>query len=181
MNWNEYFTYDKATGELRWADGLVRYRTKVGGRVAGTKALRQDGGKKHVKIMLCGKRLVAHRIIWEMHNGPIPDKFVVDHINRDPWDNRIENLRLAGYGQNTWNSRNQSGSVVPIKGVSNITKLRYRPWYSTLKVNGVMVFSGRYRTKAEAAVAYAKASLRYHGKFSVYYKPTTATAKHRTT
>ena len=39
-----------------------------------------------------GKRL--HRIVWEAHNGPIPDKFDVHHINGDRADNDIENLQL---------------------------------------------------------------------------------------
>lgn len=46
----------------------------------------------------------AHRIVWEMMKGPIPPKMVVDHVNRNPWDNRLENLRLATGRQNRWNS-----------------------------------------------------------------------------
>lgn len=171
MNWSEYFTYDPETGILRWKEGMVRYRTKVGGKIAGAKDGREDGSRKRVKITLDGKQFIAHRIIWEMCNGPIPDGMLVDHINRDPWDNRLENLRLAKSGQNTWNSRKPSGAGVPIKGVSRIMRLKYRPWCTSLKANGKFVFWGRYKTKGEAAVAYAKASLRYHGKFSIYYKP----------
>lgn len=33
-----------------------------------------------------------HRAIWEHHNGPIPEKHHIHHINGDPFDNRIENL-----------------------------------------------------------------------------------------
>jgi hypothetical protein len=35
-----------------------------------------------------------HRSVWEKHNGPIPDKHDVHHINRDKLDNNIENLCL---------------------------------------------------------------------------------------
>ncbi|WP_077825984.1 HNH endonuclease signature motif containing protein [Escherichia coli] len=31
--------------------------------------------------MFCGKRYCVHRIIWEMHNGPIPEGYQIDHID----------------------------------------------------------------------------------------------------
>ena len=35
-----------------------------------------------------------HRRIWEDANGPIPKGLIIHHINHDPLDNRLENLRL---------------------------------------------------------------------------------------
>ena len=32
----------------------------------------------------------AHRLMWEWHNGPIPDGFQIDHINGVKDDNRLE-------------------------------------------------------------------------------------------
>lgn len=45
-----------------------------------------------------------HRLIWEKHNGPIPDGLVIDHINRDPKNNRKVNLRCVTQRVNTLNS-----------------------------------------------------------------------------
>lgn len=39
-----------------------------------------------------GKRL--HRIVWEFHNGPIPDGFDVHHSDGDKTNNDIANLQL---------------------------------------------------------------------------------------
>lgn len=36
--------------------------------------------------------LLAHRWIWENEVGPIPEGWVVHHINHNPSDNRLENL-----------------------------------------------------------------------------------------
>lgn len=44
----------------------------------------------------------AHRVVWFLHHGawPFPE---IDHINRDPSDNRIENLRCATRSDNMRN------------------------------------------------------------------------------
>lgn len=42
----------------------------------------------------CNPRM-AHAIVWELHNGAIPDGLEVDHIDGNPSNDLIENLRLA--------------------------------------------------------------------------------------
>jgi hypothetical protein len=49
------------------------------------------GGGRHIYQF-------EHRRIWEDTNGPIPDGFIIHHINHDPLDNRIENLQLMRRG-----------------------------------------------------------------------------------
>ncbi|QJT70573.1 UNVERIFIED_ASMBLY: HNH endonuclease [Shigella phage 2019SD1] len=69
----------------------------------------------YVRIRYNGVLLLAHRIIWEMHNGKIPEGMEIDHIWHNRWDNRIENLRLASRLENSKNvsllKRNKSGRV----------------------------------------------------------------------
>ena len=43
------------------------------------------------------------RIIWKLHTGKDPGEMYVDHINRDPYDNRWKNLRLVTQAQNQMN------------------------------------------------------------------------------
>lgn len=43
----------------------------------------------------------VHRIIWISAHGIIPDGYVIDHINNDKTDNRLENLQLLTPEQNS--------------------------------------------------------------------------------
>lgn len=43
---------------------------------------------------------VAHRIVWQIFNGAIPEGMQVDHINGIKNDNRISNLQLLSPSQN---------------------------------------------------------------------------------
>lgn len=49
---------------------------------------------KYVAIKVDGKKVDEHRYIWELHNGKIPEGYVVHHKNGLKYDNRIENLEL---------------------------------------------------------------------------------------
>jgi len=44
---------------------------------------------------------MAHRIIWEFVNGPIPDGMQINHINGIKHDNRIDNLEVVTQSENT--------------------------------------------------------------------------------
>jgi hypothetical protein len=57
-----------------------------------------------MQIGLDGRVLQVHRVIWYLHHGIDPGNLEVDHINRDPSDNRIANLRLVDGKANRANS-----------------------------------------------------------------------------
>lgn len=50
-----------------------------------------------------GKQLLAHRVVWTLTHGEIPEGMVIDHINRNPSDNHIENLRCVTQAVNLSN------------------------------------------------------------------------------
>lgn len=60
------------------------------------------------------------RIVWTMHNGDVPSGLVVDHINRNTMDDRLENLRLLTISQNCANTKGKSTKTSNLpKGVYN--------------------------------------------------------------
>lgn len=54
-----------------------------------------DGNGKYYVGCILGLNWQMHRAIWIYHNGAIPEGMTIDHIDRDGFNNKIENLRLA--------------------------------------------------------------------------------------
>lgn len=104
MKLSDYFYYDPS------APSCLRNKVSRGSarqdRVQGTL-----GNRGYWQVRLLGERFVQHRIIWELHFGPIPEGMVIDHIDRDKSNNRIENLRCTSQSSNMTNQsqRNSSG------------------------------------------------------------------------
>lgn len=69
-----------------------------------------------MRICIDGKRYHFHHIIYLWHHGFIPD--IVDHIDCDALNNRIENLRDATVSDNNCNKPLQKNNTSGIKGIS---------------------------------------------------------------
>ncbi len=174
----ECFDYDQSTGDLTWKirplhhfNGDQRacawHENKWAGKSAGYDALRPNGTRASRNVSLNNKRRSVHRIIWKMVYGDDAEK-VIDHINGNPWDNRLCNLRLATTSENMANRFAPSNNKSGIVGVS--WSAASQRWKGAVHCKGNRLHVGYFLTKAEAAVACAKASLKVHRRFSRYYR-----------
>ena len=116
--------YEYRNGDLYWKH--CRFKKQIGTK-AGT--LREDGYRM---VSLNKKPVLAHRVIFLMHHGYAPD--VVDHINQDQTDNRIENLRASDRSQNAHNRKPNSTNKSGVSGVN---------WHSTQKKWRAYIVVGR--------------------------------------
>ena len=155
----EMLDYDPATGFFTWTDAAYH---RVAGKPAGT----FKGSNGYRSITLLGRRLLAHRIAWFIYYGCWPRRGLeVDHINGDPLDNRICNLRLASHRENMANQRAQSKKKYSaLKGVTYCK--REGRWSAVLTSNGKRVWLGRHDTPEQAHEAYTAAAEKYFGEFA---------------
>jgi hypothetical protein len=79
-------------------------------KVAGTKS------HHYHQICIDYKIYRTHRLVWIFHNGNTDQ--VIDHINNNSYDNRIENLRVCTLSQNVYNSKKFKNNTSGVKGVS---------------------------------------------------------------
>lgn len=148
--------FDYKDGKLFWRVSRSR-RIKPGDEAGYT---RKDNGRRIVN--LDGKLQFTHRLIFMLHHGWLPNE--VDHIDGDPSNNKIENLRAVTRAQNQWNSRLRADNTSGVKGVCWYPPTK--KWTAQIRVNGVRKRIGYYATIDEAADAIRQAQICFHGEFA---------------
>jgi len=105
------------------------------------------------------KYIMVHRIIFAIHHGYWP--ITVDHINRNPRDNRIENLREATMAEQCQNSGVPKNSTTGYRGIT----LRHGKYVVRIQANGQRNNIGIFTDLNAAAEAWEKASYYILGKW----------------
>jgi hypothetical protein len=109
------------------------------------------------------KMIPLHRFIMGIIKN---DGRVVDHINRNTWDCRKENMRICTRMQNACNTTKTRKSETDARGVHwNTGQKKY---YVYIRVNKKKTYIGRYDDLEIARKSYITASLKYHGEYSPY-------------
>ena len=88
----------------------------------------------------------------------------VDHINGDPFDNRLVNLRLASNSENSRNQAKRSAGHPIYKGI--VPARTAGKWWARVKYNYRFVFLGTHDTAEAAARAYDEGAKQYFGQFA---------------
>lgn len=124
-------------------------------------------GQRYLRVFVKGKARSLHRVIFCWHHGYFPD--VIDHINNDKLDNRIENLRKATQANNCLNRKHHGQSKSPYKNVYSQT---YRTisgpieqWSVNVTINGKRKYFGSYDDIEFANLVAIEVRDKYHGAF----------------
>lgn len=134
---NEYFEVDFENGILYWKKRHVRHfntqqacniwNSQRSGKIAGSLGKYSN----RWSVTIDNITYLQNRILYYMYYEEIDNNLVIDHIDRNPSNNSISNLRQATYSAN---SENKAGySNLKIKGI-RLTK--YNTYSVQLYSNG---------------------------------------------
>ena len=145
---HELFNYDHNTG-------LLYCKTdRAGGKVkAGDLASRLQAKTGYLRVSIDHKYYAAHRIVWLMFNGSLPD--LIDHVDGNRANNQLSNLRQATKQSNSANRNLNANSTTGYRGVTQIGT-RFR---ATIGFKGIRYDLGMFTTALEAHEAYEAKSL----------------------
>ena len=152
----ETFDYKPLTGELVW-------RGKPSAKLAAGINAGHKSKQGYVVVHYKGVLYQSHRLVWKWVTAQDPQNLYVDHVNTDRTSNRWGNLRLATHKQNKANGAVYTNNKLGVKGVYASENGRYR---ADIRYNGRIKHLGSFLSVEEAAAAYAKAALLYHGEFA---------------
>ncbi len=122
--------------------------------------VKQSKNSSYAQNRMNGKLVLLHRILmganpWEM----------VDHINGNGLDNRLDNLRLCNKSTNAMNR-----DKTTVKKTSNYKGVHWNKqkskWQVEIELNYKKKYIGRYENQEQAAHAYNGAAKIYHGAFA---------------
>lgn len=106
------------------------------------------------------KLIRLHRLIM----NPSKEK-VIDHINRNPLDNRKNNLRICSQVQNMANRSAYINNTSGYKGICfNKKRNKYFTWFAH---NKKRIYGGTFTNLSDAIKRYNELALKHNGEFAV--------------
>jgi hypothetical protein len=151
-------TFEYKNGVLYWknrAANLKHYDNQVG-------HLEKTG---YYRTCFKNKRILNHRIIFLMFYGYMPP--LIDHIDGNKLNNKIENLREATKSQNSINKKTRCDSLTGIKGV--ILYKRNNKYAVKVSVNKKPKHFGYFDDIEMAELVAIEVRDKYHGKFAKHF------------
>jgi hypothetical protein len=133
---------------------ITRGRLKAG-LPAGTKNTR------YWVAAIDGHYYTVQRIVYAIYNEVDPGNFLVDHINRNKYDNTPSNLRLVEYQLNSINGGLYGHNTTGTRGVSY--NKRDNVFYAQIKVNQNTIHLGSFATVEQAASVRRQAEIKFFG------------------
>jgi hypothetical protein len=162
--------YEPETGKLFWLErpagmfvdgaygGAASSAKTWNKRFAGKEALTTTHNKGHFRGGIFGTNYNAHRVAWALHSGEWPAG-QIDHINGNPKDNRIANLRDVSGAEN---SRNQKLRCTNTSGAMGVHwDAKGKKWRCNIRANGNRIHLGTFTELSEAVAARKSAETAY--------------------
>jgi hypothetical protein len=153
-------TVEKIHSLFVYRDGNLYKKLKSG--ALATKPSGTISHNGYVKITIDGTSYLLHRVIYFLHNNLLPD--FLDHIDRNPLNNKIENLRACSKSQNNMNTKKRKSNQSGHRGVS--FHKRSKKWVVEVQVNKKRNYCGLYSDYELACLVSDEARNLYHKEFA---------------
>jgi hypothetical protein len=164
----QLLNYDQATGSLTWRERPRKMFKRPNEflwwnrRFAGTPA--GCAGAFKISVCINEVRYMAHRLVWlYVHGDPVPA--LIDHMDGNPHNNQINNLRAATKSQNMVNSARQKNNTSGYRGVQKAPNQK-TGFAAHIRANGRYHYLGAFATIEDAAKARREAEDKLHGEFA---------------
>lgn len=94
-----------------------------------------------------------HRYVYKYYNNELSDDLIVDHINNNKLDNRIQNLRAITIQQNNMNTSSRKNSSSKYVGVSKREYKNYTKYRALITLDRKSISLGEFDNEIDAAKA----------------------------
>lgn len=167
--------YCPVLGDLKWKEIVKCKREGVAGASNKNSITYQE-----VRTSMIGgkmKTFLNHRVVWYFHNRDSDMPPILDHIDGNKKNNRIENLRAVSHSQNRMNSEGRSNATSVMKGVHRV-KSGTNPWAASIYIPSIKYqkYLGVYPTEKMAGQAYDDAMKLYLTPLELEYARSNADA-----
>lgn len=162
-------SYDHETGLWTWLPRSLRPGLERIDRGWNTRfswkpvAIRLDRRGYQIIAFAPYNNIFAHRLAWFYITGKWPAE-ELDHINGNPLDNRMINLREATRKQNMINQKTRSNNTSGVKGVSWSKKSG--AWYAYINKDKIMYSLGMFDNIDDAIRTRKEAEREFHGEWA---------------
>jgi hypothetical protein len=151
---------EKINQSFKYSDGVLLHKVKKHcSQRAGFPAGCLDD-KGYINVRLSGRMHKAHRLIFAMHHGYMPN--LVDHIDGNKSNNKIENLRDCSKSQNGMNRHHPSSSST---GHRNVYK-KGAAFQVALRSDKKTIYVGSFVDIHKAISAAQEARAKHFGEFA---------------
>ena len=154
-------TQERLHEMFEYRDGTLYRKISLGRTKAGDK-VGFVNNKGYIAVNIDKQCISLHRLIWMMQHGEMP--ILIDHIDGDRQNNRIENLRLASRYGNAQNKRMHKNNTSGVKGVHWHKKAK--KWRGCVYANGKRNYLGFFENLEDANEFVCLAREMLHGPFA---------------
>ena len=155
-------TQQELLNSFSYADGKLYWKHNCKGHFLIGKEAGKLNKFGYYYVVFKQKRYRLHRLIYMYHYGEMP--ICIDHIDNNPTNNKIENLRSATFKQNMQNMKKPKSNTSGIKNVSWCKAAS--KWGVRMKIDNGYKHLGLFEDIELAELVAIEARNKYHGVFA---------------